>query len=247
MLQAGARRFELYDIFSVFVPGAALILAFVPLLPAFIPLSSPPILIPFLIASFIAGRAIHVVAIKIETFAERESHREVFREEVCSPNHVDTDVVKRFCKEAAEVFDEIGLDGLEDGTLDAANEDQAETLYVLVRSYIHLDGRGRSRTFQALYSFHRSMWVITAPIGLIYYLYAIISVAGYWETVDLYQSYIGSVNIAPELIAMGGAVIYLTGWEAFSKARPEYQKYFIQYLISDFLVLQTADSPEDNK
>ncbi|WP_311171818.1 hypothetical protein [Halobellus ordinarius] len=247
MLEQSIRRFELYDLFSVFVPGVALLFGLAPFLPEFVPLTSLQFLIPLLVGGFIAGRAVHAAAIRIERSAGRTSHREQFVSEVSNPELLQTEVVRRFCKECAGVFDEIGLDDLEDDLVPESSGDGpslGETVYILVRSYIHMDSRGRSRTFQAIYSFHRSMWIVMGSLGILYALYGVADATGALTGAATFQTHLGALDFQPTLVLMGAEVIFLIGYEIFSKARPEYQKYFIQYLIADFLVLETADYPE---
>jgi hypothetical protein len=249
MLEQGIRQFELYDLFSVFVPGVALLFGLAPFLPEFVPFTSLQFLLPVLVGGFIAGRGVHAAAIRIERSAGRTSHRELFKKEVSDPELLQPKVVKRFCKESAEVFDEIGLEDLEDGLVPEPNDDDGETslgetVYILVRSYIHMDSRGRSRSFQAIYSFHRSMWIVMGSLGILYLLYGLADVAGVLTGAATFQTHLGALDFKPSLVITAAEIVFLTGYQVFSKARPEYQEYFVQYLIADFLVLETADYPE---
>lgn len=58
------------------------------------------------------------------------------------------------------------------------------------------------------------------------------------------MSYFGSLHFPPFLIRFSTAAITLIGHRIFSLARDDYKKYYIQYLVADFLVLQGLNYPE---
>lgn len=270
MFGSGTQQFDLYDIFSVFVPGVALLLGLTPLLPQFVPLTSLQFIVPLLVGGYIAGRGVHAGSVRIEEYFGRPSHRDVFINEVIDPEILDEDVVSEFCMECVDVFDIIDKEDLDEGLIPEEEEPPqekahdwkkraynklvyairwllgrdekdrhtlGETLYVLVRSYVHIDSRGRSRTFQAIYSFYRGMWIVMGFLGFVYLFYGLADAAGLLEGIASFQTHLGTVDLHPGLVILLAETTYFFGYELFSKARSDYQEYFVQYLISDFLVI----------
>lgn len=72
----GIRRFDLYDFFSILLPGTALIFGLYPFLPMGFAVNSFAALVPFLVGGFIVGRAVHSVAVSFQWLLGRVSHRE---------------------------------------------------------------------------------------------------------------------------------------------------------------------------
>lgn len=234
MLQNNVRRFDLYDFFSVFIPGVAFLIGLALFLPEGTNIGSLQLLLPLIVGGIVFGRAIHTVAILGENRWGLAPHRVRFSDEIMEPNLLTEETVERFCEECKAVFGDIGL-GLENGR--ATAEDSLDTLYVATRSFIHIDSRGRSRTFQAIYSFHRSMWVVAIMLTAIYYVYAVANSLGWTGGIVPFTTYVGSLDISLPYILLAGAVFTAAGHVAFRKSKAEYQEYFIQYLIVDFLVL----------
>jgi hypothetical protein len=88
------------------------------------------------------------------------------------------------------------------------------------------------------------MWVLTTVIPLFYYIYAFMKTFGIPGEVVTFTSFIGSLEMPTLLIAFLAAPIIWSGHHVFGGAQKEYQNYYIQYLIADFLVLQGVDHPE---
>ena len=242
VLSDSIQRFDLYDLFSILIPGISFLIGISPFLPSFIDLGSVELLLPVLVLGFVFGRGIHIAATQVESKFGNSSHRERFQNELQSPSLMDDKVVKRFCQESANIFDGIGLDDLEDDLV--KKESLSSTLYVLVRSYIHMDSRGRSRTFQAIYSFYRSMWITSIILTGIYIGYGLLDATGSNIGVLPFQTHFGSLDVPSNITLLAAEALLLLSYQTFSNARESYQKYFIQYLIADFLVLETADYPE---
>jgi len=241
MFAGSTRRFDLYDFFSVFLPGATFILGVVPFLPRQAPIGSVGVLLPIIILGFSIGRAIHTAANSIDEYFDTPGHREHFRWELQNTDKGDMDqgVVDRFYKRSKKLF---GEDiGLPDDRSDITAE-QADALYALVRSYIHIDSRGRSRTFQAVYSFYRSMWLVSLLLVVVYVAYGLIRMSGISQEMVNYYTYISSLDIAPVVFVLGSLVVVTSSYTTFRGAKTNYQQYFIQYLISDFLVLRDSNS-----
>lgn len=244
------RKFDLYDFFSVYLPGLAFIAAIAPFLPAGTNFGDSAAILVFLLGGFIVGRGIHSVAVKIEDLFETiPTHRERFQQEISLPEFLSQSTVDLFRSEYEEAFGSGWFDTGEDGDDEATSKEGGsnvveEDVYSMVRSYVHIDGRGRSRSFQAIYAFHRGMWVVTVTVALIYYSYAWAVELNLLNNVVGYMSVIGTLHPEPVFITLGSSALFFFGHYVFRGAREDYQQYYIQYLISDFLVLQSVDYPE---
>ena len=67
MLSSGTRKLDLYDFFSVFIPGAVVMVALAPLLPESVDPTPLEATVPLLLGGFVVGRGIHVVAVGSKT------------------------------------------------------------------------------------------------------------------------------------------------------------------------------------
>ncbi len=244
MIRGGIRRFDLYDFFSVFLPGATLLIGLFPFLPNDTSFSVGFVGI-LIVLGFVVGRAIHGTAILSDRFWKNDSHREVFLQELSDPEVLPPSVMDRFFTVCCEVYDGLGLCDSRRASIDA-DDDDLEPLYTLVRSYVHMDSRGRSRTFQAVYAFYRSMWLVSFLLGGVYYGYAILRVLEVTQETVNYSTYIGSVGLTPAIIMAVVAAVVLFSYRVFRDAKERHQEYYVQYLISDFLTLHEAeDAIED--
>ncbi len=243
MLSNGIRRFDLYDFFAVFIPGTTFLAGLLPFMPEAANVGSPGIIAPLIILGFAVGRAIHSGATQFDQFWGNDSHRERFISEFNHPNMLPEETVNRFFDACCDQFSDLGLCDTRDSSI--SNGDNIEQLYTLVRSYIHMDSRGRSRTFQAIYAFYRSMWLVAASLCVIYYAYGFLRLLGLTKGAVDYYTYISALGI-PVAYIIGGAIsIAAFCYSIFRRAKQEHQRYFIQYLIADFLVLyETSDSPD---
>lgn len=271
------RQFDLYDFFSVLLPGSALLLGLAPFLPRETDIGSLGAILPLLIGGFVVGRAIHSIAVTIENppsetesergvirtlfiskplgwFFGREyfddvTHRDRFISELKRPDVVDESLVDEFYQECRRVFPNLELP--EDRSQLDDSEQVFDTLYGLVRAYVHIDARGRSRTFQAIYAFYRSMWIVSFLLFLVYLVYGVLKVLGLNPGIVDYTSFIGSLGVPDSLIVLGSLVVAYAGYLAFSEARTDYRRFFVQYLISDFVLLHrtraaVADETNDS-
>lgn len=170
MIQKGIRQFDLYDFFSVFLPGATFLIGLFPLVPneTSFGIGIAGVIV---VLGFVVGRAIHSTAIIFDRFWDNDDHRDVFIQQICDPNVLSTEVMDRFFNACCEMYDGLGLCDTRRMSVDTET-DEIEPLYTLVRSYVHMDSRGRSRTFQAVYAFHRSMWLVSLLLAFVYYAYA---------------------------------------------------------------------------
>jgi len=241
MISSSTRRFDLYDFFSVFLPGTTLVLGLLPFVPRQTNIGSVGILLPVVIVGFVVGRAVHSAADSLDERFGNPSHRDLFQWELQYPDkgNLDQEVVNRFYIRSKELFGEnIGLPE----TRSDLSEAQADALYGLVRSYIHIDSRGRSRTFQAVYSFYRSMWLVTVLLFGIYLVYGILREGGITQGLVEYYTFVSSLGIPPLIIILGSVSAVLFSYTTIRSAKKDYQEYFVQYLISDFLVLRDSET-----
>lgn len=237
----GTRRFDLYDFFSVFIPGAMFLLGLTPFFPNGTEIGSLTALLPLLVGSYVVGRGLHSVA---ATFDQRwgETHRTQFFEQlkVENPPDVSENAIPEFLGECDSVFgDSIYEDDNEDK--EPWNRKLAEdTLYSAVRSYIHLDGRGRSRTFQAVYSFHRTMWILVLVLGSMYIGYGIGRILGQVGGTVQYTSFVRSIGLDPLLLVLLSSLGLAASFATFRRSKRPYRRLFAEYLILDFLTIRAT-------
>lgn len=245
MISDNARRFDLYDFFSVLLPGVALLLSVVPFLPKDTDLNAIGALLPILVGGFVFGRAVHTLAVGLEdNYQASPTHRERFIQELSTPDILNEETLQAFYDECTETFDFLDEEYPWEQGGDERNKAKLEDLYGIVRSYIHIDSRGRSRTFQAIYSFYRSMWIVSILVAAMYFLYGLLKGSGTMDNIVTFTSFLGSLEIPPGLLVLSSAIVALASYRAFSEARADYQKHFIRYLFADFLVIQGVDYPE---
>lgn len=153
-------------------------------------------------------------------------------------NRLDTDICNSFYDLSRDTFPELELPDSRKDLFDDGDENKLDLLYANVRSVVHIDGRGRSRSFQAIYSFCRSMWIVSISLFLLYALYSILSMVGVLTGSVSYTSFIGTLGIRSAILASTSFIIAVGSFKLFRSAKNNYQEYYIQYLVSDFLILQ---------
>jgi hypothetical protein len=251
MIGEGTRKFDLYDFFSVFLPGATLIIGLVPFLPYDSNIFSFGTVAAGIVLGFVFGRALHAIGLLFETsthrsepilsigsydihdFAVTTGHREQFINELQNPTQVPDGVVKEFYDCATEAYPETKLP-TDWENIDNENNKEIETLYTLVRSRIHMDARGRSRTFQAILDFQRTMVFTSLVLFFIYVIYVLILVVDP-EPVVGYQLYISSLDIVWWLILTFSIIFHISIYLIFERIRSSYRRYFIEYVMADFI------------
>lgn len=242
MMNTSPRQFDLYDFFSVLLPGVSFLLGVFPFFPNSSPISSLGAIVPVVVGGFVIGRAIHAAAVRIDDFFEHTSHRERFRNELQDPSVLPTSTVDHFYDECKAEFKDTGLPQGR-GELDGDDHKRTgESLYGLVRSYIHIDARGRSRTFQAVYAFYRSMWLTSVLVYVFYLGYSVFTL--FEVRIVTYVSFIGVIGISANVVFLTSTTVLLGSFLTFRYAKTAYQIHFIQYLISDFIVLRRNETPE---
>lgn len=239
---AGTQRLDLYDFFSVFIPGAAFIVGLVPFLPAGSEMSPLGAIVPTVVGGYVIGRGFHSLAAWFDA-SVGDTHRTRFfhQIQVAEPSDFDTETRDRFLRRCNQF---LGLQNEPTGGERASMEQSTLTsLYVAARSAIHIDGRGRSRTFQAVYAFHRSMWVIVVVLGLVYLSYAVVRIE--WGTggVVTYRSMLRDVGIDPLVLFLLTAIALSLSFATFRRSKTIYRRAFVQYFVADFLAIEGDDDP----
>jgi len=261
MINASGPRVNLYNFFSVLLPGTIFVLALVPFFPSGTEIDPLIGIVPLLAGGFVFGQAIHSLAVIWQSRTPRRTHREQFQELLKgkpiqkykdvdsvepSAQLIGDNLLKRFYQLCSVDFDEVELEGFEQRKNNP--EQDLEDLYTLVRGVVHFDGRGRSRTFQAIYAFCRSMWVLSIVLWIFYYTYATIlffdipSIIGNQlnsgsNASIIYTPLLAEYVPSPEMVFILSTTLFLSSHKMFRSATDEYKEYFTEYLVADYLLL----------
>jgi len=240
-IREGTRQLDLYDFFSVYIPGATFILILLPLIPAKAGkvLDNIGILTAVvLLGGFVAGRAVHAFAVLIEIQRPNSHRAEFFSALQGDREYVSEETIETLHRLCTTFFDQ-NTSSLEEwkNQPDDGMDPEINQLYTLIRTTVHIDGRGRSRTFQAINDFFRTMLFVFTLSMMLYFIYII--------GISFGQSY-GPLISTLGLSELTVSLIPVISFEALSilfiKIRPKYQRYYIQYLIADFIVLASSSS-----
>lgn len=258
MLTESTRQFDLYDFFSVLIPGAVLIIGLLPFFPSKAPVLSTGALIVLLIGGFVIGRVVHALGLLLERPLNDDSitlsfrgygleihpgvttnHREVFIQELCNPSEISADLVTEFYERASDYTDLDDLPGERTELDQEEYESELRALYTITRSYIHMDARGRSRTFQAVLDFQRTTMITSLLLFFVYFCYGFLKLFGFvpGNLVD-YQSYLFKLDVTWWLIVLFAVLLLVTPYITFERIRSDYRHYFVEYLFSDFINLR---------
>lgn len=148
----------------------------------------------------------------------------------------------------SEFYDDVANEGL---SSDRGNSiGKVSLAYTYARSKVHTDGRGRSRVFQSVYAFNRSI-AYTLPLMIVtYILYPIIILLNLPEKVATsagveridYQPMIADFVTPPSLVGALGLIIGGALFVMFVRSTGGYRKYYIQYTLADYLVLSQTET-----
>ena len=229
------RLFSVYDFFSVLLPGLATVLGFYMLIPGPIEIGIIAALLPTLVLSFVFGQALHSLSAWFEAILSRiqlvSSHRTQFGDYV--RENSDNHVVQKFREDCGYEFRDSELINTEQCSL---SKDAWKELYPYVQSYIYTHDGGRSRTFQAIFAFSRSMTVFLFGLPLLYLLHFLLDSTGI--IISRPPKYLLFFPSFREFIE---AVLPLSwiGMLVFLYATYSYKRYFVQYLVSDFVSINS--------
>lgn len=242
MIEEGTRQFDLYDLVSVLIPGSTFSVGLLPLMPNDIGIPPTAGLVILLLLGFVFGRGIHAIGIQLETLNTPTSHREYFQAELVNPTDFAPNLVDRFYDKGKTKFSLNELPTDRSNLNTATHKNGIKSLYNHARSYLHIDARGRSRTFQAVLDFCRGMMIGSGILCVIYITYA----ATLFYSADLadwapYQTHLGSYGIDPGFIFFGAILLLAGSYTTFERIRSDYRTYYIEYLMVDFLVLVESD------
>lgn len=266
MIRTSGPRLNLYNFFSVLLPGVTFVLGITPFLPSKTKINPLIGIVPLLAGGFVFGQAIHSLAVIWQSRTPRRTHREQFQELILGRSlqkysDRDGDPVERLVTDnTLEEFYEVcrsRFDGIELANFDErenVSEQTVKDLYTFVRGVVHFDGRGRSRTFQAIYAFCRSMWVLSIVLWVIYYGYVSVRLLhipsvlarhlGSDATNEIiYTPLLTEYIPQPEVVLLLSTLVLLTSHKMFRSSTDEYKEYFTEYLISDFLIVTDDETP----
>lgn len=229
------RLFSAYDFFSVFVPGLATTFALYFLIPGDIDISLTAALIPTLLLAFIFGQALHAFADFIHAQIAKsdciDSHREKFAKEIVNPDAENEITVGKFKQ---EIFQFIDDPRMRERMQDGSKLDQWEALYPIVQSQVYNYGQGRSINFQAIYAFSRSMLLLLFGLPIVFTVHYGAQSIGLFQRdpfyMEFFPTYFRLMQAAVPLCIIGG-ILFLISTRS-------YQKNFVKYLISDFIVIR---------
>ncbi|GGM63981.1 hypothetical protein J2752_000486 [Halarchaeum rubridurum] len=235
VLSSATSTFDLYDFFSMLLPGVAFLIGMFPFAPSEMPLGTFETLLVLIVVGYILGRAIHSAAESLDPHLGEPSHRAEFDRLIRtrSPSEISEETLDAYYTAAQEQFDYMDLPDdrtdVEDGDL--------KTLYVHTRALIHRDGQGRSRTFQAIYAFYRSVTLVAVLLAVVYFIYGMGRYFGAWVVIGAYTSHLGALQLPFAFFQLGAEAATMLTYLTFHDAKGDYRTYFLQYLIVDFLII----------
>jgi hypothetical protein len=250
-----ATRVDLYDFFSVLVPGLIFIVSLYPLSSVNLNSVSNPILLLglLLVFSYGLGRVLHAGgSVFWDVFGD--SYEEKFIRVINDPSSVGmpSETVEKFLSVSRCKFPDTEFASEED-IRELTNENPPSTLYASIYSYLYLGPRTLSKTFRALFAFNRTMLFTSITLVILQLLYVGIEFANISKvtfsprtdtlTVTYHQT---SGNVWISTIAV---VVLVVSIPAFKYGIKKYNKAHIKYLIIDFMILQyqeerTSSAPE---
>lgn len=220
------RSLAFYDILTNLVPGIVVMFALVVLISPVEFFGQLPVGVAtagFLVVAYIAGHVTQALGSWFDnptTFGE--TVKSVQSGEYDDSPITITHIEKEFWNSCVDVFD-------------IPNPDEFENygrLLELVLSHLETTPYTRALRFQALHSFHRSMWAATWVIAVA------VPVAGGLH-------YLGVITLHSTVIAGGIFVFSVIGILVFNRRKTEFDKVFIKYAIADFYESQAIAIDDD--
>jgi len=230
-IQTASSPLDLYDFFSMLLPGATLLIALLPFLPKQLPIGTIGSALILLIGGYVVGRGLHSAAESLDRIFDEPSHRDVFVSALQSnsPEILNSETRDAFYDKATDEF-EIGLAD----NRKKASDDALSALYVHVRALLYRGERTRSQTFQAVFAFYRSIHLATQITVICYATYGIGEFMNLYDSLS-FTTYIGTLGLPPNLFLLGSEVVLGLSLLTFKDAKGDYREYFIQYLFADYL------------
>lgn len=232
-LRIGNNPRSLYYIFTRLLPGLVILLGWGVIFPRELVFSLPlgPVLLIGILLSFIAGQIIHSLAAALErTLPFTKPHRE-YAYQLIETIHADLNsngddqsgLRRQLLRSALEEEYQLRLDN-DKLALDT------ESLYVLLRSRIELDGRGRTLQYQALILFNRNMGTSLLIVGL-FPLLSLHSTLAYTPIMPK----------VPESLLLGIVVLVWGSGIGLIVRNEYYKRLYADYLVLDFCNLVGND------
>lgn len=195
-------------------------------------------------------------------------HRELFYEMLNGQyDAVNADLVSSFIETVNEQFPRLDLDPEAPQRIqktendDEIESDEADAVYTLARSKIHMDQTGRSRTLQAVFASCRSMFAAWALLWIAYTLPigGMLLVSGHVTTnhtaVSLSLGWMRLPSSILDMVVTSRKSLYWTfglvytigfvGTYGFASVARNSKRYYLKYLVSDFLLLHHENDDED--
>lgn len=234
-------KIDLYDLFSVLLPGSGFILGLYPFLPKQTNLTGPASVLLLLVVGYIVGRGLHAFAIRMEQVFDIAGHRDLFIRELRQPTIVPAEIVDRFYTECQLAFGNLGFEGSRYAYLE--NPQVFGYLYPFVRGYIHADSRARCRTFQAVHAFFRSAEYGAILLASIYIMYAFVVIIVHPEgaasgEILPYETKLATLQLQPTIIEFIALASSFIAVQIFEQAKYTYRDLYVEYLIADFIMLR---------
>lgn len=118
-----------------------------------------------------------------------------------------------------------------------------DQVYVLVTSYLSQQGSRGHRQFQSIYSFCRSMWVVSFTLAFLYTL-AVYQPLG---NLEILSNQPRLVAIFPEEIVSYLPLFLLLSGVLFLDASGTYKRHFIEYILASFASIRDKEDEDPNQ
>lgn len=250
MPQQTIRRINLYDFFSVLLPGLTFLFGIYPILPIGFTLNSLGAALSLLVIGFVIGRVVHTVATslhqKLSTsrYFNINTHREDFISMVQNSSYLPEKLIDEFHSECRRTFPGIGLHHYRKYGGDEEDSEILDTLYMCVRSYTHIGSQGPSENFQAIYAFHRSTWLVMLALFVLYLIAGfdiLLRELGLPLTDFGYSTKISGLDVPLALTVVIAVFLSGSGIYIFLVGMLRYKKIYVQYTVTDFLALRKSE------
>lgn len=251
------RLFRDYEFFSVLFPGLSSVIFLYLLLPSDIQIGFPAGIIFVIVFAFVFGQALHSLALIIEIMPEIAfryfdiswSHRQKFAEQLNNPTYIDKYIIDEIRKEASTQLP--GFEWNEQFEDNIYSSKEARTLYIHMRSYLHNMEQSRAENIKSMYGFCRNMCVLLYGLIPLYIGYGFLSRQDHYDGIinleyidrqgkyiEFFPDYSEFLESAIPLAIIGGTIFLIATFI--------YQRFFIQYLASDYLIAQNQEDIQRN-
>lgn len=251
------RLFREYDFFGILLPGLASVIFLYMLLPNDVDISFSAGIVFVGVFAFVFGQALHSVALLIQVFPNfiakasilSWSHRTKFTKELNDPNLLSEETVKQLRREGAVLCP--GFEFSDDFEEDAYTESEASALYAFIRSYLHDNDHSRSRGIKAMYAFCRNTCVLLFGLIPLYVIYGFLDssqvdvgladrgfITRPGKYIEFFPNYLRFLEAVIPLAVIGGTIFLIATFM--------YQRYYVLYLVTDFLTVQRSERSEES-